>query len=254
MRSLVYQFTGSFLFVSLLFLGGCKSGQLRQSALEEKTVITKEYSNEGDRLTISMLPGKHHNYPSFAIWVEDVYGQLIQTLFVTRSIANGYFRHGQTGEGRWLTEAGEAVRPAALPYWLHKREGYDPDKPSLPSRDNPFPDAYTGATPPAALQLEVNSLNEMPDIYRLLVEVNQPWDFNDYWHNNRFPDHADYKTSAQPSVIYAVTIGKTSATEVYYLNPIGHGHYAGENGSLYTDLSTFTTALDIFKEIKVIRQ
>jgi polyphosphate kinase len=40
--------------------------------------------------------------------------------------------------------------------------------------------------------------------------------------------------------------------EAYTLNPIGHGHYAGKDGKLYTDLSTFTTALQIATEIKVV--
>jgi polyphosphate kinase len=38
----------------------------------------------------------------------------------------------------------------------------------------------------------------------------------------------------------------------YTLNPIGHGHYAGKDGLLYTDLSTFTTALKIAQSIKVV--
>jgi hypothetical protein len=37
----------------------------------------------------------------------------------------------------------------------------------------------------------------------------------------------------------------------YYLNPIGHSHYSGKDGLLYTDLSTFTTALQIAEKIVV---
>ena len=36
------------------------------------------------------------------------------------------------------------------------------------------------------------------------------------------------------------------------MNPIGHGHYAGENGELYTNLKTHTTALEIANQIKVL--
>jgi polyphosphate kinase len=35
------------------------------------------------------------------------------------------------------------------------------------------------------------------------------------------------------------------------LNPIGHGHYSGKNGKLFTDLSSLTTALKIVKSLKV---
>lgn len=242
---------GLIVMVLMLTVSACRSGQLTSSSVDETRHIEKVYGDDMNRLTVSITPGQHHNYPTFAIWAEDVYGNRIQTLFVTRSIASGYYRYGQAEENKWLTESGEAVRPAALPYWLHKREGYDPDNAALPSMESPFPDAFTGATPPAAVQLDIVGLDEFPEIFRVLLEVNQAWDFNEYWHNNRFPGNADYKTSAQPSVVYAVTVNKAHGQGVYYMNPIGHGHYAGENGLLYTNLSTLTTALDIFKEIKL---
>ena len=251
MKKSQFSTPGLVLVVLMLTVTACRSGQLTRSSEDNTSRIEKIYGDDNNRLTISITPGKHHNYPTFAIWAEDVYGNRIQTLFVTRSIASGYYRYGQAEEGKWLTESGEAVRPATLPYWLHKREGYNPDKPALPSRESPLPDAYTGATPPAAARIDIVGLDDFPDVFRLLLEVNQAWDFNEYWHNNKYPDNADYKTSAQPSVVYAVTVNKAHGQGVYYLNPIGHGHYSGENGLLYTKLSTLTTALEIFKEIKV---
>jgi len=56
--------------------------------------------------------------------------------------------------------------------------------------------------------------------------------------------------SCQPSLIYAVTINPNSDEE-YFMNPIGHGHYAGKDGNLYTDLGSFTTALNIVKKVNV---
>jgi hypothetical protein len=35
------------------------------------------------------------------------------------------------------------------------------------------------------------------------------------------------------------------------MKPVGHGHYSGIDGSLTTDLSTLTTALEIAKSITV---
>ncbi len=82
------------------------------------------------------------------------------------------------------------------------------------------------------------------------MEVNQPWDWNEFWTNKLFDD-IDYRSSCQPSLIYAVTVDLNDIDKEYFMNPIGHGHYSGKTGLLYTDLSTMTTAKEIFKEIKV---
>ena len=82
------------------------------------------------------------------------------------------------------------------------------------------------------------------------MEINQPWDWNDYW-TNELHDDADYRTSCQPSLIYAVTIDLNEKGKEYYLNAIGHGHFSGKNGELFTDLSTISTAKDIFRTLMV---
>ncbi|HDP68410.1 MAG TPA: hypothetical protein ENN20_07935 [Candidatus Marinimicrobia bacterium] len=83
------------------------------------------------------------------------------------------------------------------------------------------------------------------------MEINQTWDSNHYWTNNKYPDDLEYFTSLQPALVYAVTIDLDSGISEYFLNPIGHSHYSGKNGLLYTDLTTFTTALQIAKKIIV---
>ncbi len=83
------------------------------------------------------------------------------------------------------------------------------------------------------------------------MEINQPWDFNEFWNSSKYEGNRHYKSSCQPSLVYAVTID-TDAPGEYFLNPIGHGHYAGEDGKLYTDISTFTSALQIVQKISVI--
>jgi polyphosphate kinase len=35
------------------------------------------------------------------------------------------------------------------------------------------------------------------------------------------------------------------------LNPIGHGHYSGKDGKLYTDISTLTTAKNIAEKLTI---
>lgn len=207
------------------------------------------YSNTnatGYSLIFEAIAGKGHNNPSFAIWVEDVEGNFLHELFVTKSVATGIFRYGDTSSGKW--EAGERRYRAALPYFFHKKSK-DKSKPIIPDSDNPLPDAYTGATPKENFDLFTKTNSTKPKKFVILFEVNQTWDFNNYWHNAKFPDNKDYRSSAQPSIIYAVTVDMDNLMSEYHMNPIGHGHYAGEDGNLYTDLSGLTTALEIFERI-----
>ena len=90
--------------------------------------------------------------------------------------------------------------------------------------------------------------------YRILFEVNQPWDSNDFWTNDKYPEDLDYKTSLQPALVYAVTIDPDSEEKEYYLNPIGHSQFSGNDGKLYTDLTTVTTAREIFQKVKLTIQ
>jgi hypothetical protein len=83
------------------------------------------------------------------------------------------------------------------------------------------------------------------------MEINQPWDWNEYWTNTKYPEDENYKTSSQPSLVYRVTIDLNSGVKEYSMKPVGHGHYSGMDGSLTTDLSTLTTALEIAKSITV---
>lgn len=214
-------------------------------ASQEPVIINA--SADGTLMNLSLTPGKHHNYPSFVVWAETTDGQFIQTLFVTQSVGTGYYGHGSLGTEKWDKAAGPQSRPASLPYWLHKRlPGGAPL--ALPTPEKPVPDAYTGATPPGAAEYVLKSDQTLPQQVRILFEVNQPWDWNEYWHTTRFDD-ADYRTSCQPSLVYAVTVDLRSNQNEYHLNPIGHGHFAGQNGQLYTDLRTLTTAKDIFSSI-----
>ena len=83
------------------------------------------------------------------------------------------------------------------------------------------------------------------------MEINQPWDWNEYWNNTRYPDDVNYKASCQPSLIYAADLDLTLETSTFELKLIGHGHYSGGDGILYPDLSTFTTALEITGKVTV---
>lgn len=233
----------------VLSLSGCKQSESSIKKTNESQKIFKPFGDDGATLQVDFERGKAHNHPSLAIWIEDLEGEMIQTLFVNQSVATGYYAYGDAGNGKWLKVPGSAQRFASLPYWLHRRELAKSVSGQLPSPQNPVPDAYTAATPVGSFVLKTTPFETLPSKFRFLVEVNQPWDWNEYWNNSRFEDDSNYLSSAQPSIVYAVNVDLDDDFSVYHLNPIGHGHYAGADGKLYTDISTLTSALNIFESI-----
>ncbi len=234
--------------VSVFLITSCKVKEsVKTNQNTENQIINADFGGNSAMLNLRFTKGKYHNHPTLAIWIEETDGKFIRTLFVTRSLATGFYNHGDAGNGTWLTVPGEAQRPATLPVWLHKREKLKADQALLPDPQNPIPDAVTGATPSG--NFEFIPKTDLPEKFRIFVEVNQAWDWNEFWTNNLYPGDKDYHTSAQPSLVYAVEVDMNSKMDEYYLNPIGHGHYSGKDGKLYTNISTFTTAFRIFDSI-----
>lgn len=198
-------------------------------------------------ITIAAKAGTGHNHPTFVIWQEDLEGNVLQTLYVSKAYATGIFGHANVGDTAWLDKPGKSYQPSALPYWTNKK-GLIGGVTYVPTPEHPFTDAITGATPKAGFYLSTN-LDKVWGT-RILLEVNQAWDWNDYWTNDKIPNNESYKHSAQPSLVYAVRISENDST--FYLNPIGHGDPVGKSGKLFTDLSGFTTAKEIFPEIKLL--
>lgn len=216
----------------------------------EHITIATNPEGKGAEISIEFVKGPEHNHPLMVIWVEDLDGNYIQTLYVAQSIAKGVFAFGDKTTGRWM--AGEISRPAALPYWAHKRNVLNDIGNYMPKPAYEVPDAYSGATPKANFTLETRTDHPIPGKFRVLMEINQSWDWNRYWTNNKFPDEPEYKTSAQPALVYATEVDPNSSQRIYDLKPIGHSHYAGVDGKLYPELNTLTTALEIVTEVKLI--
>jgi hypothetical protein len=212
-------------------------------------IITTNPDGTGVALEIEFQKGEAHNHPLMAVWVEDTAGKYIQTLYVAESIATGVFNYGDQSSGQW-TE-GEVRRPAALPYWSHQRGVKADDGLYLPTPENPVPDAYSGATPKSNFVIDTRMDKKGPEVFNVLFEINQPWDWNEYWTNNKYPDDEDYKSSAQPAVVYMATIDSNGSINEFTMRLIGHGHYSGDNGELVKDTATLTTALKIVDSIKV---
>lgn len=212
-------------------------------------MITNE-QGKGFQFELDFLSGKSHNYPLMAIWLEDVNGKFIQTLYVSRSVAKGEFDHADTTTGKW--NSGPLQRPATLPYWAHKHNTLARLPEVYPSANNPIPDTYTGATPKGNFILKSRSDEEILTPFRVWFEINQFFDFNDFWTSNRFPEDKDYKTSGQPAIIFAsdlIVPGELPVT--FSLKPVGHSHYSGKDGGLYSSMETLSSAKDIAEKITV---
>lgn len=233
-------------FISMdIFAQWCK----KNKEVEHITFATNLQGN-GPEMNLEFVKGPKHNHPLMVVWAEDLDGNFIQTLYVAESIAKGVFAYGDKTTGRW--KKGEILRPAALPYWAHKRNVLNDKGNYMPKPGYEVPDAYSGATPKANFTLETRMDNPVSGKFRILMEINQAWDWNRHWTNSKFPDEPEYKTSAQPSVVYAAEVDASSAMKVYDLKPVGHGHYAGSDGKLYPELNTLTTALEIVQGVKII--
>lgn len=236
-------------FLIIIFFGisinACKTGEksANSSVVYQDSLVVKS----GDKMTIILKNGDAFNHPTYVIWKEDMNGNYIETIFITESYASGIFGHQMLGDSVWLDQKGSSYQPAALPYWTFKKGPID-EKYMVPTPEHPFVDAYAGATPSGDFQF-MTTTDDQLDQYRLLLEVNQAWDWDKYWTNDKYPDSDAYKHSAQPSVIYAVRINLQDS--LFYLNPIGHGDPTGVTGKLFTDISTLSTAKQIFQTVTI---
>ncbi|MEI8085798.1 MAG: hypothetical protein WCG93_06245 [Paludibacter sp.] len=220
---------------------------------KKKPEVFSEYNygvkNNGSTISIRFEKGKEHNHPLFAIWLADQNGKYIQTLYVSESVGHGIFVRANRSSGKWM--GGEIQRPATVPYWAHQRGIKNEYGTYLPTPKQPVVDAYTGATPSSSFILKAKTEKPLSGKYKVMLEVNQSWDWNEYWSNDLYPDDKEYRTSSQPALVYAVDIDTNNTSSNNIMTPIGHSHYAGADGSLSTDLSTITTALKIAKKITV---
>lgn len=236
------------LLLPLFVITGCMS----QRGLDSETVVIRTTpENISRNLEIEFHTGKAFNHPSFAVWIEDLEGNYIETLYVTGYVAKGRFGFGEVEPGKWKNEPGDVRRPATLPYWAHKRNVKAPDGLYIPSAETAVPDALTSATPRNNFMLETGTSYAGSKKFRVLFEINQAWDSNEFWTNNKFEGDINYFGSLQPALVYAVTVNPEEEETEYFLNPIGHSHPTGANGVLFTDISTLTTAKEIAEKIIV---
>jgi len=203
------------------------------------------------KIEIELKKGNAFQYPLFAIWAEDSLGNYIETLYISRVIATSSFVFGEKKDGIW--ESAVKRRPEALPYWSHKRGIKASDGLFVPLDNSKDIDAVSGATPTGNFLIETRTNNDFTN-YRILLEVNQSYDWNDFYTKDKFPNDEIYSGTGQvgqPSLIYASDIFLTSPkTKTYnFMRLIGHGHHSGKTGLLYQNLTHISTAKEIIDRI-----
>jgi len=233
----------------IVFLTRCQSKASPTDAEPAQETIITNQQEKGPLIIIEFKKGKYHNHPLMAVWIEDTSGRFIQNIYVAESIAKGVFRHADNSRGQWMP--GEIRRPAALPYWGHKWGIKAEDGLYLPTSKNPLPDAVSGPTPQSNFIIQSRLADTALQVFRVMLEINQSWDWTEYWTNNKFPDDQEYKTSSQPALVYSATIDLTRDVREAEMQVIGRSHYSGKDGNLYNDLATMTTALQIARSVKV---
>ena len=189
-----------------------------------------------DGIELHIEPGAHwqekmkgfifnaNKTPQIAAWIEDNNGNYISTVTVTNRSAKEKWR-GSPIEGR----------PEALPVWYHKIQNNAGEI-----------DTVTAASSkkPVDVQIDNNSLINGNE-YNIYLEINQSYDYNDFWTEN------NSGVNGQPSIIYHAKFiaGKSDSIK---LNTIGYGSVDGSDGIINPGLEKITTALLIIKDAYII--
>jgi hypothetical protein len=204
-------------------------------------------------VAIEVKKGAAFQYPLFAVWAEDLEGNYVQTLYVSRSIATSVFKYGKKEGEQW--EPAVLRRPEALPRWSHKRGIQAADGYHLPSGGTADVDldGYSGATPHNNFIVSSKLQQKSLETVRIFFEVNQSYDWNEYYSKDRFPEDTIYSGSGkvgQPALVYTTVVDlKRAGKKDYLLEPLGHSHHSGATGELFPDFTNITTALEIVDRI-----
>ncbi len=183
------------------------------------------------------------NPPQMAVWVEDMQGNYLSTLYVT-------FNAGTQG---WKS-AGNNRRKESLPHWCHQRGVKYSDGLYLPTKDEPITDAVTGATPKGSFDVLMRT-KSMPKTFVVKVEVNHSIDWNYAYPEDATPNSPNYsggsEGSGQPAVVYYAIVDLDSGADTFEAVYAGHSSPDGSNGELIAETEGITTALNIVKQITV---
>ena len=138
----------------LLMLCSCANGP---DDYDAKTEASPAHLSDCAVITFNFEKQSGHASNQFAVWIEDIDGNLMQTLYATRFTANGGYKN----------------RPDSIPTWVEKS--------NLASMSKSEADAITGATPKSG---ELSYVWDLSDLtgntvshgeYRYFVEGSLRW-------------------------------------------------------------------------------
>ncbi|GAB6122175.1 hypothetical protein [Dysgonomonas termitidis] len=183
------------------------------------------------------------NPPQIAIWVEDLAGNYLTTIYASHKVATE----------SWQANGGNR-RKEALPVWCHARGVQYPDGLYLPTKDQPLVDGISGATPHGSFDVKIRPVGDLKQ-FVVKIELNHSTDWNDNYPENAKEGETDYSGgeggSGQPAVVYSAEIDLDLSRKQYTATIIGHSSPDGSNGDIYPDTSSLTSALNIAKEITI---
>lgn len=209
-----------------------------------------------DDIKIQVTKGGHwlHDFPGFfgidkknppqiAIWVEDLAGNYLATVYASHKIATQ----------SWQASGGNR-RKEALPTWCHARGVQYADGLYLPTKDQPLVDGISGATPHGSFDVKIRPVGDLKQ-FVVKIELNHSTDWNDSYPENAKEGDTNYsggkEGSGQPAVVYSAEIDLDSGSKQYTATIIGHSSPDGSNGDIYPDISSLTSALNIVKDITI---
>lgn len=173
-----------------------------------------------------------------AVWLEDEQGGFVDTVYVTRKVAKKGLGNRKGG----IDEKVGGARLSVLPVWAHRRGVDYGDGNLYPTKEKPLPDSVTSATPKKGefVRTWAPAAPLEPGTYFYFIEVNKSWDDN---------EHHDYSWyRGQPSVVWRGSLVVGNEVSKGEAEIIGHGHVAGADGKIGSDLSTLTTALKLIEK------
>ncbi|MDR1200745.1 MAG: DUF2271 domain-containing protein [Tannerellaceae bacterium] len=187
-----------------------------------------------------LLGTNQKNPPQIAIWVEDLTGNYITTIYVSHKIAT------ESWQG-----SGNNRRKESLPVWCHARGIKYPDGLYLPTKDEPLADGISGATPHGNLDVKMRPVGDLKQ-FVMKIELNHSTDWNNNYPEDAKEEDANYSgDSGQPAIVYSAEIDLDSSRKQYTATIIGHSSPDGNNGNICPDTSALTSALNIAKEITI---
>lgn len=204
------------------------SFQRRENVL--KTVREGQSPDIGIVCEVEIAPQASKAPGAIAIWAESQTGSLIETFYLSESLAYSDFPV-------WAGQ--KTPRHHILPIWRHRYtlvNGVEPvDDPAQKV------DAYTGATENHSFSIDSRLTNDQQP-FLIYVEINFPQDPN--------PTYDD-PLLGQPSLLYSAYIDPSATQPWSILELIGHAGGAREDGEIRYDLENITTARDNLEKVLV---